>query len=106
MKQIHINLKKGEVKLRIENMDDIWCLSHIIEPKDLVRGKTVRKIKIGESDQRKVNIIKKTIFIEIRVESVEFHEYSSVLRVSGVITQGPETYKKALTTHLTLSKAR
>ena len=94
MKQIHVNLKKGEMKLKIENMDDIWCLSHIIEPEDLVRGKTVRKIKIGESNQRKVNIVKKTIFIEIRVENVEFHEYSSILRVSGTIIEGPEDIQK------------
>ncbi len=94
MKQIHFNLKKGELKLKVENMDDLWCLSHVIEPDDLVRGKTIRKIKIGESDQRKVNIVKKTIFIEIRVENVEFHEYSSVLRVSGTITQGPEDIQK------------
>ena len=94
MKQIYFELKKGELKLKVENMDDLWCLSHIIEQGDLVRGKTIRKIKLGESDQRKTNIIKKTIFIEINVESVEFHEYSSVLRVSGVITQGPEDIQK------------
>jgi len=94
MKQIYFELKKGELKLKVENMDDLWCLSHIIEQGDLVRGKTIRKIKIGESDQRKVNIIKRNIFIEIRIESIEFHEYSSVLRVSGVITQGPEDIPK------------
>ena len=94
MKQIYFNLKKGELKLKVENMDDLWCLSHIIEPGDLVKGRTIRKIKIGETNQRKVNIIKKTIFIEIRVETIEFHEYSSVLRVSGVITQGPEDITK------------
>ena len=94
MKQIHFELKKGELKLKVENMDDLWCLSHIIEQGDLVRGKTTRKIKLGESDQRKVKIVKRNIFIEIGVESVEFHEYSSVLRVSGVITQGPEDIPK------------
>ena len=94
MKQIHFNLKKGEAKLKIENMDDLWCLSHIIEPDDFVKGKTIRKIKIGDNDQRKSTIIKKTIFIEIKVESIEFHEYSSVLRVSGTITQGPEDIQK------------
>jgi len=94
MKQIHVNLKKGEAKLKIENMDDLWCLSHIIESDDLVKGKTIRKIKIGESNQRKVNIVKKTVFIEIKVENTEFHEYSSVLRVSGTITQGPEDIQK------------
>ena len=94
MKQIYFNLKKGEVKIKIENMDDLWCLSQVIEPGDLFKGKTIRKIKIGESDQRKVNIVKKTVFIEIRVENTEFHEYSSVLRVSGTITQGPEDIQK------------
>ena len=94
MKQIYFELKKGELKLKVENMDDLWCLSHIIEQGDLIRGKTIRKIKLGESDQRKVNIVKKTVFIEISVESIEFHEYSSVLRVSGVITQGPEDIPK------------
>ena len=53
MKQIHVNLKKGEMKLKIENMDDIWCLSHIIEPEDLVRGKTVRKIKIERATKER-----------------------------------------------------
>ncbi|MBU4283665.1 MAG: mRNA surveillance protein pelota [Nanoarchaeota archaeon] len=94
MKQIYFNLRKGELKLKVENMDDLWCLSHVIEPGDIVKGKTIRKIKIGESDQRKVNIVKKTVFIEIRVENTEFHEYSSVLRVSGTITQGPEDVTK------------
>jgi len=94
MKQIYFNLKKGEVKIKIENMDDLWCLSQVIEPGDLFKGKTIRKIKIGETNQRKVNIVKKTVFIEIRVENTEFHEYSSVLRVSGTITQGPEDIQK------------
>ncbi|MBU1204657.1 MAG: hypothetical protein KKE93_01995, partial [Nanoarchaeota archaeon] len=94
MKQIYFNLRKGELKLKVENMDDLWCLSHVIEPGDIVKGKTIRKIKIGETNQRKVNIVKKTVFIEIRVENVEFHEYSSVLRVSGTITQGPEDVTK------------
>ena len=94
MKQIYFNLKKGEVKIKIENMDDLWCLSQVIEPGDLFKGKTIRKIKIGETNQRKVSIVKKTVFIEIRVENTEFHEYSSVLRVSGIITQGPEDIQK------------
>jgi len=94
MKQIYFNSRKAELKLKIENMDDLWCLSQVIEPGDLVKGKTIRKIKIGETNQRKVNIVKKPVFIEIRVENVEFHEYSSILRVSGTITQGPEDIQK------------
>ena len=53
MKQIHSNLKKGEIKLKVENPDDLWYLSTLIEPKDLVKGRTIRKIKPGEKEERK-----------------------------------------------------
>ena len=35
MKLIFSNLKKNIVKLRIENLDDLWYLSHIIELNDI-----------------------------------------------------------------------
>lgn len=94
MKIIFKNLKQGEIKLKAENPDDLWCLSQVIEAGDTVRGKTLRKIKIGDQEQRKANIVKKSVFIEISVESVEFHEYSAVLRVSGVVKEGPEDVSK------------
>ena len=67
MKKLSINLKKGEIKLQIQNLDDLWCLNQIIDPTDLIKGKTIRKIKIGDKDQRNVKIIKKPVFIEIKV---------------------------------------
>jgi protein pelota len=94
MNTIYSNLKKGEIKVKVENLDDLWVLSSVIEPDDLVRGKTIRKIKIGEANDRNPRIIKKPVFIEIKVENVEFHEYSSVLRVSGVIINAPEDIPK------------
>lgn len=90
MKIIHSNLKKGEVKVKVENPDDFWYLTTIIDNGDLVKGKTIRKIKIGEKDQRSMKIIKKPVHIAIRVEKVEFSKTTSMLRVSGVVTEGPE----------------
>lgn len=85
---------KDEIKLKTENPDDLWYLSQIIDQGDLVKGKTVRKIKIGEEDQRKQKVVKKSIFIEIKVEKVEFSKTTNVLRIGGTITQGPEDISK------------
>jgi protein pelota len=90
MKIIHQNLKKGELKVSVENSDDMWYLSTIVDLGDLVKGKTIRKIKLGINDQRSSNIIKKPVFLKIEVDKVSFGKTSSLLRISGKITEGPE----------------
>ncbi len=90
MKILYKDIKKGKVKLKIENLDDLWYLSYILDKGDLVKGQTQRKIKVGEKDKQ----IKKTFFLKIRVESVEFHKYSDVLRISGKIEEGPDEISK------------
>ncbi|MEA3379208.1 MAG: mRNA surveillance protein pelota [Nanoarchaeota archaeon] len=86
------NFKIGELKVKVENLDDIWYLSHIISSDDLVKGKTFRKIKIGQEPN--VKVVKKPFFLEIQVERVEFHKYTNSLRVMGIITSGPEQAPK------------
>lgn len=101
MKIIYSDFKKGEVKVRITSLNDLWYLSQIVEQGDLVKGQTLRKIKIGGSEERSANVIKKTVFITVEVEKVEFHKYSDVLRVSGVINEGPEDVQRG--THHTFN---
>ncbi|MBI4448254.1 mRNA surveillance protein pelota [Candidatus Woesearchaeota archaeon] len=91
---IYQDLKKGEIKVRARTLDDLWCLSQIIEPEDLVSGKTIRKIKLGEAEAR-TSIIKKPVRITLGVEKVEFHKFSNSLRVSGTIIEGPEDIPKS-----------
>ena len=73
MKILKRNLKKGEIKLRIENLDDLWYLSQIIDSNDLVSGSTLRKIKIsgGSGGHRGIHsiitLLKDDTFIRIRV---------------------------------------
>lgn len=90
MKIIHSDLKKGEVKILVDSIDDLWYISNVIDKGDFVKGQTIRKIKLGGEEDRKSNIIKKKIFLKIKVENVEFHKYSNILRVSGTIMEGPE----------------
>jgi len=92
MKIISQNLKKNEIKVRVDNLDDLWYLSHIIEPKDTIKGQTLRKIKIGDQEQRKAQAIKKKVFMAIEAEKIEFNE--DQLRVSGKVSEGPEDVPK------------
>jgi protein pelota len=90
MQVVKKNLKAGEVVVKVDNAEDLWYLHQLITTDDLVSGKTERKVKIGEGDERKQAVVKKTVFISLRVERVEFHKYSSNLRVSGKVVEGPE----------------
>lgn len=94
MKKLSSNLKKGEVKAQVDSLDDLWYLSGLIDPGDKVSGKTLRKLKIGESTERSMKVVRKPVFMEIEVQKIEFGKTSPVLRVSGKIIQGPEDAPK------------
>ncbi len=92
MQIITKNLKKSFVKLKIQNLDDLWYLSNIINKGDLIRAQTTRKIKIGKEEQRKQAIVKKKITLTIKVEKIDYK--ADVLRVSGEIIECPEDVQK------------
>lgn len=94
MKLISKDFKKGEVKIEVTSLDDLWFLSHIIDNGDSVSGKTERKLKLGEGTDRNIKVVKKQFYLKINVEKVEFHRYTNSLRVSGKITEGPEDVAK------------
>lgn len=81
------NLKANKVKVSVENADDLWVLKGVIEPGNVVRGSTERKIKIGGTDE-KAKVTRKRMFLTITVEKVEYD--GSSLRVLGAIVDGPE----------------
>jgi len=90
MKLLYSHLKKGEVKVLTQSLDDLWYLSALIEPEDVVQGKTLRKIKTGSSEESSKTAVKKPVFIKLMVEKAEFSKYTNILRVSGIIKSAPE----------------
>jgi protein pelota len=84
------NLKEGVIVVKVENPEDLWFIHQLVDSGDIVSGRTERKIKIGGEDDRKQSVIKKTVFIELRAEKIEFHKYSDTLRIGGVITAAPD----------------
>lgn len=88
MKILGKNLKKGDIGIEITDEEDLWTLSHVIGPGDLVRGQTERKIKIGSDENAKV--VRKTIFLKLKTEKVEYEPQNNSLRILGTIMEGPD----------------
>src|SRR2546427_317136 len=43
MRVLHQDPKEGEIRLKIQNADDLWHLHNLLEPGDLVRAYTYRR---------------------------------------------------------------
>ncbi len=94
MKLLELNTKKAHFKVKIENADDLWYLSQLIEKNDIISGRTERKIRLDSGDERNVKVTKKHVFLSLEVEKVEFSRYQNWLRVSGKIREAPEDVPK------------
>ncbi len=90
MRIVHENIKRGELTLVPENLDDLWHLYNIIVPGDIVYAKTLRKVDRGEEVKRKKKAEKKLVYMGLKVENVDFHEFTSRLRIKGIIIEAPD----------------
>ncbi|MFH1181842.1 MAG: mRNA surveillance protein pelota [Candidatus Woesearchaeota archaeon] len=88
MKVLKRDLKHGTVSVISQTPDDLWYLSQIISPGDIVSAKTERKIRIGSSEDRSGKVVKKTVRLSIAVERLDYS--GNTLRISGKITEAPE----------------
>ncbi|MDO9540015.1 MAG: mRNA surveillance protein pelota [Methanocalculus sp.] len=93
MKATFCDLKRntGEIKLLPESIDDLWHLSHMIEPMDLVYATTLRSVEAASDKIRPDKLEKRPVRLGIDVDRVEFVPESRRLRVSGIIRDGPDT---------------
>jgi protein pelota len=85
------DFKQGFVSLKITLPDDLWYLSHIISPGDVMTMKTERKLKIGSSENAKS--VRKVMVLTLAVESVDFSD-ATQLRVKGLVAQETDDVPK------------
>jgi protein pelota len=78
----------GEVRLFAESVDDLWHLSHLVRPGDLVFATTFRSVELVQDKIRPEKPEKRPVRLGIRVEGVAFHPYANRLRIGGVIQHG------------------
>jgi len=90
MRVLHRDPKTGEIKVRVENPDDLWHLHNLLQPGDLVRASTYRREDVKTDKLRPERGEKVRVTLTIRVEDVEFQAFSDRLRISGVIVEGPQ----------------
>ncbi|MFH2020806.1 MAG: mRNA surveillance protein pelota [archaeon] len=104
MKLLVKDYKHMFIKAKVENIDDLWYLTYIIDKSDVLKSLTYRKIKLGGDEDRKSEVIKKPVVLAIDVEKLEFSKYSNVLRVSGTISEGTEDIPQGSHHTLTLEE--
>ena len=90
MKILYQDAKAGEIKLLPETLDDLWHLHNLIDVRDLVFASTYRRGEEKTDKLRPDRVEKVRMRLGIRVDKVEFHESDDVLRVLGIIEQGPQ----------------
>ena len=116
MKIINQNTKEGIIEVVPQTLDDLWHLSHIVEVGDNASSKTTRRIQDNTGDKlRSDRGVKKTFYLGLDIENISFHLFTGKLRLTGVITRGPEdliplgshhTLEVKLNTPLTIRKER
>jgi len=83
------DLRNGLIRIRCENLDDLWYLSQVILVGDRVKGRTQRRIKDKE-DTKSSGGERKTITLTVKADRVEFKSDERMLRVSGIIIDCPD----------------
>jgi protein pelota len=86
---IHEDRKTGLLKLRIETPSDLWRISRIIQPGDLVGASTTRRDPEAPEDAPAAQRDRRRVWLVVRTEAVEFHGFSKHVRVTGPIVEGP-----------------
>ncbi|UCH89431.1 MAG: mRNA surveillance protein pelota [Thermoplasmata archaeon] len=89
MKIIHRDPRVREFKVLVENLDDLWHLTNILEKNDLVYALTYRREEKKDDKLRAERAEKKKLRIGIRVESWKYHEFADILRIHGTIEDAP-----------------
>ncbi len=85
MRILKVDKKRGLLEVLPEDKEDLWLLSLLLSPGDIVEGIVTRRIK--REDERGSGKLF-TFKVKIDVEEVEFN--GSSLRIKGKIQEGPE----------------
>jgi len=87
LKILRADLRKGVVRVKVEDIDDLWVIKNVVREGDIIVAKTLRDVKLeGEGKRRKV------MTVALRVKNLYFQPFSTRLRIHGVIIDAPEGY--------------
>ena len=89
MRLIHRDPTTGLLKLRLETSSDIWRLARLVRPGDLTGASTTRRDPEAPEGAPAAQRERRRVWLVVRAEQVEFHEFSRHVRITGPIVEGP-----------------
>ncbi len=89
MRLIHQDTSTGLLKLRIETASDLWRIARLIQPGERVGASTTRRDPEAPEDAPAAHRERRRVWLVVRSEQIEFHEFSRHVRVTGPIVEGP-----------------
>ncbi|MGA1873926.1 MAG: hypothetical protein ACMUHY_09685 [Thermoplasmatota archaeon] len=81
--------ERGQYKVRIESLDDLWYLHQALLPGTIAGCHTYRKLEAKEDTIRADSQPRIKVYLRIDVEASEFHPFTDMLRVKGSVLEGP-----------------
>ncbi len=84
---MQFKIEKNSVILTPEDEEDLFNLNKVIKKGDIIEGKDIRKVKIGD------DFVKKPFFIKLKVEEVK---KGNPLRVKGIVLNEHEEFPKGV----------
>ena len=86
MKVLGFDEKSKTAKIKVDSLDDLWHLSKLIEAGDRILGKSSRKIKLSEEEERQKSV-KRGVFVELEVQEVDLGAH---LKIHGLVQNESE----------------
>ncbi|MGC8953368.1 MAG: mRNA surveillance protein pelota [Desulfurococcus sp.] len=88
MRVLEEDLRNGYIRILVEDIDDLWILFMVLRKGDIVYARTSREVKPGEGgSSRRIPMV-----LGLRVEAIEFQEFTEKLRIRGIVVEGPEEF--------------
>ncbi|MEZ0393578.1 MAG: mRNA surveillance protein Pelota [Desulfurococcaceae archaeon] len=82
------DLEEGAVKVLVEDEQDLWLLSLVVEPGDLVTAQTLRDVSMGEGGESR----RLPMTLTIKVKFVELQRFTDRARIGGTVVEGPKEF--------------
>ena len=101
MKLIRFSEEFGTLKVRVDNLEDLWALQRVVFAGDVVKAESERKFKPEEGSEGEF----KTVVITLRVEKTELDKSAGRLRILGKILEGKPLEYVRLNSYHTLNIA-
>ncbi|MCI4322620.1 MAG: hypothetical protein L3K03_01115 [Thermoplasmata archaeon] len=89
MRLLHHDRTTGEYRLRIETPSDLWRLARFIRVGESVGSYTTRRDPEAPQDTPSAQKERRSVWLGVRAEQVEFHGFSHHVRITGPIVAGP-----------------